>query len=228
MIILIKIITLNNLFDMFCKNMAGHIMPLFIESLNDSSYEDSIKREIKKTFGLSAPLFNISIFQSEEEKNIYNFIVNDIVTLSLDPNVKQIRHFTDTYKKYIIDMNISKDEKMILTLYEGDCRWNKGKYYLGNEDSFKYCSLKLNDNPPYIMHIPDIRDGRGNDKRKKFDKAIMVGLESNKKTKEKICFKKEDIDDNKLFIDDIVKDIKEKLEILKSTIPSTFDIIFET
>jgi hypothetical protein len=213
---------------MFAKNMAGYIMPLFIDSCPYSSYEeDSIKSEIKKTFGISAPLFNINIFKYEEEKNIYNFIVNDILTINLDPNIKQVRHFLDTYKKYIIEMNISKDEKIILTLYEGDCRWNKDKYYLGDENSFKYCSINLNNSHPYIVHIPDIRDGRGNDKRNKFDKAIIVGLESNKKTKEKICFKKEDIDDNKLFIDDIVKDIKEKLENLKSVIPSTFDIIFE-
>jgi len=219
---------------MFAKNMAGDTIPLFIDSSYDSSYdscsessyEESIKLEIKKSFGLSTPLFNISIFQSEEEKNMYNFIVNDILTVRLDQNVKQARHFTDTYKKYIIEMNISKDEKVILTLYEGDCRWNKGKYYLGDEDTFKYCSLKLNDTPPYIMHIPDIRDGRGNDKRNKFDKAIIVGLEKNKKTKGKVCFNKEDLDDNKLFIDDIVKDIKEKLESLKSTIPSTFGIFF--
>ena len=216
---------------MFAKNMAGDIIPLSIDSYGEEpDKDDLIKREIKKGFHISSPLFNINIFQSQlcEEKNIYSFIVNDIVTISIDESIKQVRHFIETYNRYIVDMNISKEEKISFILYEGDCRWNKGKYYVDNSDSLiKYCSTRLNDKPPYIMHIPDIRDRRG-DKRNKFNKAIINGLKINKEIKGKVCFNKEERDDKLLFIDDIVKDIKETLERLKTTIPSTFDIMFES
>jgi len=226
--------------QVFVKDMAGHIIPLNINipyntpyisiqfqiplSWQNALYEDEIKRQIKKEFNLTIPLFCIKVFQLED-KGIYNFIVNDIVNITLDPSIRQVRSFVDTYKRYIVEIYIRdiRDIKDVgknieFILYEGDCEFTRDKYYVDNKDILvKYLGAKKREDPS-VIYIPDIREA------KKFNQALINGISSNI-FKYKVCFEKINTDsDHLLSIDDIIDAIKEKIKNIRINEQSSFNL----